>query len=342
MTSHVPNIIKAKPSKSFFSQVITRFAWIVHPITIFVVLQVVWLATVLIWVIWFVEEGANISQLAQQFGGEHFDDKQVLAIMVVGCVLLGVILVGTITLFVFGQKQTSLARRQRSFVSSVTHELKSPLASLQLTFETLMTRQVEPEIRDRMMEMVLTDIARLKRLVDQILVAGRLDRGIESYQDELEVVTVRLIINDVCAKLAYMDSGFIDRIRIDCKESLILLSSRDALLLILSNLLENAIKYSDLGTPIRIIAGVEDDRVLVSISDEGIGLDKKERRRIFRMFHRSGLAEKKAIPGTGLGLFIVKSATRALGGKVWAESSGRGMGTTFFVSLPILELENAK
>jgi len=330
--------LKTRRAWPFLKWFRRNFSWIIHPITIFVTLQIVWLATLLIWVIWFVAEGESISQLAKQFGGQYFDEKLVLLIMIIGCVLLGVLLVGTIILFVFGQKQTSLARRQRSFVSSVTHELKSPLSSLQLTFETLMAHKVDEDTRQRMMDMVLTDIARLKRLVDQILVAGRLDKGIVSYQDDIEHVNLNLVLRDVCSKLSYMDAQFEDRLKIKCDENILIPSSRDALMLILSNLVENAVKYSDLGSPIKIVAAQESNALIISISDEGIGLDKKEQRRIFRMFHRAETSTKKAIPGTGLGLFIVKSAAKALGGKVWAESSGRDRGTTFFVSLPLLEV----
>ena len=111
-----------------------RLRWLTHPITIFVSLQIVWVAITVIWVIWFVSERAEINALAKRFGQEYFSTEITVAILVVGCILLGVILVGTIMLFVAGQRQTSAASQQRTFVSSVTHELKSPLASLQLAF----------------------------------------------------------------------------------------------------------------------------------------------------------------------------------------------------------------
>lgn len=104
--------------------------------------------------------------------------------------------------------------------------------------------------------------------------------------------------------------------------------------LIISNLIENAIKYSKKETPIFITATTNDQYMIFSIKDEGIGIAPNDIKKIFRMFYRSSIASTKAVPGTGLGLFIVKSLAQVLGGKVWVESEGRGFGSTFYLRLP--------
>lgn len=311
-----------------------RFRWVTHPITIFVSLQIVWLAITLIWVIWFVGAQQEISSLAQRFGKEFFDSRVTMSILVVGCVLLGVLLVGTISLFVFGQRQSYQARQHRNFVSSVTHELKSPLASLQLSFETMAARELDPPTSARLMRMIGTDIERLRRLVDQILVAGRLDRGALGFDDEIVELDFRQLINTVMESLIYLDPEVGSRLAIESERGTKVFAPRQALLLVLSNLFENAVKYSPKNT--KITAGCSDgpNETFIFIRDEGHGLDKKDMRRIFKMFHRSEGAVKKAIPGTGLGLYIVKSAVQVLGGRVWVESPGPNKGTTFYVSLP--------
>src|SRR5262249_21348985 len=107
-----------KAGRLTWPQILRRFRWLAHPTTVFVSLQIVWLAITLIWVIWFVGEQAEISQLAAKFGREYFEPGTALAILVVGCVLLGVLLVGLIVLFVVGQRQSAAAQQQRNFVSS--------------------------------------------------------------------------------------------------------------------------------------------------------------------------------------------------------------------------------
>ena len=304
-----------------------------HPITIFVSLQIVWLAITLIWVIWFVGAQQEIASLAARFGKEFFDSRVTVSTLVVGCVLLGVLLVGTITLFVFGQRQSYQARQHRNFVSSVTHELKSLLASLQLSFETMASRDLDPPTSARLMRMIDNDIERLRRLVDQILVAGRLDRGALGFDEEVVDLDFRELINTVQESLIYLDPECGARIRVE-GESGTVRAPRQALLLILNNLIENAVKYSPKKTQITAACSDGSNETFIYVRDEGHGLDKKDMRRIFKMFHRSESAVKKAIPGTGLGLYIVKSAVQVLGGRVWVESPGKDKGTTFYVSLP--------
>lgn len=317
-----------------------RFRWVTHPITIFVSLQIVWLAITLIWVIWFVGAQQEISSLAQRFGREVFDSRVTVSILVVGCVLLGVLLVGTITLFVFGQRQSYAARQHRNFVSSVTHELKSPLASLQLSFETMTTRELDDATESRLMRMIDSDIERLRRLVDQILVAARLDRGALGFDGEdYQQLDFKELIMTIKEKLSYLDPDIDERLIVECQQGVSIRAPRSALHLILNNLMENAIKYSPRKTPITVACEATANEIFFYVRDRGHGLDKKDARRIFKMFHRSESAVKKAIPGTGLGLFIVRSAVRVLGGRVWVESPGRDQGATFYVSLPKTPLE---
>lgn len=317
------------------STLLRRLRWVTHPITIFVSLQIVWLAITLIWVIWFIGAQQEITELTSKFGKDFLDSRTTLATLIVGCILLGVLLVGTIMLFIFGQRQSSLARQQRTFVSSVTHELKSPLASLQLAFETINTRVLDPPIRARLNDMIQTDIDRLKRLVDQILLAGRLDQGILLFDEDLQFVPIKDLFNRIVDSMKYLDPNLGNRISVDCPDSLSVRVSKSALMLICSNLIENAIKYSPRKTAISISAEYVGTEFFLSVRDHGMGLSKVDKRRIFKMFQRGESATKKAIPGTGLGLYIVRTAVKVLHGKIWAESPGSDQGTSFFVSVPI-------
>ncbi len=312
-----------------------RLRFLTHPIVVFVTVQVIWVAVMVIWVIWFVTRQEEISLLSRRLGTEFLDSSAALASLIVGCILLGVILVGTIVLFVFGQRQVRAIRQQRSFLSSVTHELRSPLSSLQLAFETLRSRELEPEMRDKMLEMSLSDIERLVRLVDQILVSARLDRGILLFSEETEDIDLPRLIRSISESSSYLDRSLPERLQIKCDKDLYLNAPRPAMTLILGNLIENCVKYSRAGTPIEVSINIKKDLMSFRIQDQGFGLTKKDRRRVFKMFHRGDDATKKAITGTGLGLFIVREATQLLGGKVWAESDGPGKGSTFCVDFPL-------
>lgn len=313
--------------------IIHRLRWIGHPVTIFVSLQIVWLAITLIWVIWFLSQQEAIAELARRFGQELFDSRVTLTILIVGCILLGVLCVGLIMLFVFGQKQSAVARQQRNFVSSVTHELKSPLASLQLSFESLISLKPDSTTTTTLHNMILGDIDRLKRLVDQILVAGRLDRGIPQ-NEEWQTINLSDFVGETIPRFTHLDPKLESRITFDFPHETRLKLPRSTLGLILGNLIENAIKYSKRDTQITIGAEGGNHEILLYVRDQGIGLDRKERRRIFKMFHRGQMVIKKSIPGTGLGLYIVKEAVKSLGGSIWVESPGLNFGATFYVSLP--------
>lgn len=325
---HTPSS-KIKPSE--MSTLIWRWLWnrvlkfnriVFHPVFVFVVIQLVSIGVSVLWVMWYVNQ-SNF-----RFGA-HYD----LAFLITGCILIGIILIGSVLLFVFAIKQSLLNKQQRSFVSSVTHELRSPVASIQLSMETLEKQNLDGEVRKRIFEMMRSDMDRLVNLVDQILVSARLDRGIKIF-DEIEVFSVRELIKKAIESASHLDKFLPDRAKINCHESIQIMTAQPAVALIAGNLIENAVKYSPPNSEILINVEDFEDFVILSIKDRGFGIEKRDRKAIFKIFNRGDIATKKAIPGTGLGLYIVKSVVRVLGGKVWAESAGKGAGSTFYVKLP--------
>jgi len=298
---------------------------LVHPIFVFVVLQIVCVALTVILVIWYVNKSSQ---------GPYFDRGFDLMFLITGCILSSIILVGTVLLFVFAIRQSRLNKQQRSFVSSVTHELRSPIASMQLSLETLQQRDLEKDVVKRMHQMILTDLDRLVALVDQILVSARLDRGINVF-DQVEPFAPADVIKGVMAKAGHLDPKLQERVHIDCDPTIVINTARPAVELVFANLLENAVKYSPPASKIEVTVTQHGRDVILSVADSGFGMDKRDCRRVFKIFHRAEIAHTKAIPGTGLGLYIVKTVCRVLGGRAWAESPGLGRGSTFFVTLPV-------
>lgn len=310
--------------------------WLIHPISVFVILQILWVAMVVLWVVWFAgisEDLKNVALAVPWKWKEH--QENALILLVIGCVLIGMLAVGTVVLFTFGQRQSAVIRQQRTFLSSVTHELRSPLAALQLALETLKRPGISSAAFQTILENGAIDIERLKRLIDQILVSSRFDRGLLPFDSTTEDVNIQLLITGIINDVARQSSAPLNQIELSCPDSLQLKTIQPALELILNNLIENALKYSKPDANIKISASEFNEHLLITIKDQGIGLDGRERRKIFRMFHRSSRAVKMAIPGTGLGLFIANSAAKVLSGKIWAESKGIGKGSTFYVSLPL-------
>ena len=321
----------------FRRKLISRFAWIFHPISVFVAIQVLSIAIISIWIVWFLGRTREIARLTDKLGNLPItvDNATTLYTLIVGVVFIVMILVGSVLLFVWGQRQTSFIRQQRSFVSSVTHELRTPLASLHLAYETMLSRSLSDENRRRLLEMNLLDIDRLIRLVNQILISSRLDRGLAMFHDDVTMISVKSRLEDLVKTLAYLDpSGLPGRVEIKCDPALVFKGSMSAFTLILGNLVENAIKYSPLKSPICIEAKTSSSNIQFLVSDKGIGLNKRDRRRIFKMFYRGDEATSRAIPGTGLGLFIVKTAVDQLGGSITVDSLGPGEGSVFSVKLP--------
>ena len=308
--------------------------WLTHPITLFVVLQIVWVAVTIIWVVWFDSKQSQIAALQHSLNQNSPEADSTFATLIAGIVLLVLILLGIVGLFIWGQRQKGLMRQQKYFMSSVTHELRSPLASLKLGYETLLHRNVTEKIKNQILTMTTLDIDRLTKLIEHILVSSRLDRGVILFKNDRTRFTVRDKILSFIHGLSYLDTHINQRFKVAGGEHLEIFFSESAFALIIINILENALKYSKPESLIEVTIESELSGLSITVRDHGLGLDKREQKKIFKMFHRGDLARQRAIPGTGLGLYIVKSTIDQIGGVVAVSSEGRGLGSTFKVHLP--------
>ncbi len=316
----------------FFLVILKR---LLHPVAVFVYLQIVWLAVVWLWVFGFISQNEILRAFAQKLGQEQSIDGPYVMIMVIGCLLLALICGGIIFLFVLSLKQSSFLIKQRAFVSSVTHELRSPLACLQLSFETLQRNDLPEPLRKQLLTMVEDDIERLSSLVDRILISAQLDQRIFSRNQAAEPIKISEFIYKNIEQAKHLDKALLERTRVQCNESLSVRLPKAMLNLILGNLLENAIKFSPEKSPIEISANIDQNQLFLVVKDHGFGLSPKEKRKIFRMFYRSTTAYRKAVNGTGLGLYIVKSTLQLIGGSIAVESAGLHKGAAFNVSIPL-------
>ncbi len=254
-------------------------------------------------------------------------------LMITG-ILSFVTIMSVLVLFsVFLAREIREVRRQTSFIDSVTHELRSPLASLRLCLETQAREGLQPAQRQRLHEMMLGDIERLSAFVDDILESSRLAdgseaRGVEAF--ELAGLVRRCVTTT--AKRHHLEP---DAVELELPAGLVLHTDPVALEVVLRNLLDNAIKYSNPPGKVSVRASEGPKGALVlEVRDEGVGIPKGELKRVFERFYRVEDEAVRSRRGTGLGLFVVASLARGLGGRVQAFSAGPGEGTRMVVTLP--------
>ncbi len=257
--------------------------------------------------------------------------------IVLGMVLFGLIIAGLIIYTVFLVLEIKRNEEHDSFINSVTHELKTPIASMRLYLETLQSREVSEARRQEFYEIMLADAARLQHTVEQVLKAGQVREKHKTVA--LGPVDMRALATE-CIEIALVRHHLQpDAIALEAPDGHVPMVSGDAeeLRTVVGNLLDNAVKYSGQSVQVTVaVAAPAPDTVWVRVQDRGVGIPKKQLKRIFNRFYRVQARGLRHIKGTGLGLYIVRSIARAHGGRVFAQSEGEGHGATFTLELPRL------
>ena len=252
-----------------------------------------------------------------------------------------VLIITVLVLFVISLARGIIeVRKQDSFIDSVTHELKSPLASLQLCLETLGREELEGESREKLRTMMLEDVDRLRAFIDDVLEANRLSYARPGMVN-LSDVSLLELAEDCAAAVRVRHKLELEEVQIDVEPDLVVSTDRAALGIVVKNLIDNAAKYSPRPARVEVRGRREaDGKVLLEVTDNGIGIDRKNLKRVFHRFYRVEDEEVRQRRGTGLGLFVVWALVKQLGGKVQAFSKGRGQGTTMRVELPLARAVN--
>lgn len=260
-----------------------------------------------------------------------------VAILVLGIIFFLVIIGGLILNTIFLVREIRRNEQHDSFINAVTHELKTPIASIRLYLETLKTRDVSPDRRREFYDIMLADNDQLLHTVEQVLQAGSLDhrRG-HLHKDRLDLAALIRESAHLARSRYHLDAESL-RYEEDLKgERPMVLGDGEELRAVMANLLDNAIKYSFQNVRVLVEVSAPSARqVLVKVSDCGLGIPGDQLKRVFKRFYRvPGRRDPARVKGTGLGLFIVRSVVRKHGGRVQAESDGEGHGSTFTIQLP--------
>ena len=260
-------------------------------------------------------------------------EKQQWMILGEGLMLLLFILAGIFQIYRARQKERGLNQQQENFLLSITHELKSPIASVRLILETFQRRVLQAEQRERLAVNALKETDRLHRLVQDLLLAARMDGDFGYAFECLDFGALCMGQLDL-ARLRYPAHEF--RFEDDgVGEYVLERGDRDMLQTLVSNLLDNAVKYGG-GTEVVLLLRAFGGGLRLELRDGGGGIVKAERERVFEKFYRSGDERVRQTKGTGLGLFIVRKIALAHGGRVWIEAADlSGKGTCVVVELPL-------
>lgn len=300
---------------------------------IFIIAQLAWLILLSLWIYWYVSNYIIFSHAGDKISPQIAKEGQDAFVLVSGLILLVAISVGLSLLFRRLSVQYNLTGLYDKFIANVTHELKSPLASIQLYLETLKRPDLAREKQMEFIELMLKDAGRLNHLINSILEIPVLEHKQIAHRFAVENMDqlLRQLVDDARDQYRLTDEA----IRLEGTAPCSCVVDADAMRIVLFNLIDNSIKYSP--GPLRLTVSLhcETKRLSVTLRDQGIGIPAKEKKNVFKKFYRIYNTTSPNVKGTGLGLYWVKEIMRYHGGSVSLMSSDRGGGAVFQLTLPV-------
>jgi len=254
---------------------------IFYSLIIYTVLQVIWWGRLLL--------AAKPDRLAMILGE--------------GAVFIFIFIIGVYYMHKAIKGERKLHTQQKNFLLSVTHELKSPLASIKLYLETILKRDLDPAQQSSFLKNSLKDIERLDDLVENMLIATKIEN--QSYTFPKEQLNFSQLVNSVAERLQLHTCNS-EVIKVSVQPFIFLNGDKFALTSVVTNLIENAVKYSPPCEEVKVTLKQKGDQIYFIVADLGIGINDQEKSRIFEKFYRVGSEDTRKTKGTGLGLFIVK------------------------------------
>jgi signal transduction histidine kinase len=258
-------------------------------------------------------------------------------LLLFGIIFFALIIAGMVVNTIFLVRELRRSEQHDSFINAVTHELKTPVASIRLHLETLQRRDLPETQKQQFYSLMLSDTDRLTQTVEQVLRAGR--AGDKRAGREKTEVDFSQLVRECMDATRLRHHLQPEALRFDEIASngtgLHVRGSADDLRTAVFNVLDNAVKYSGESVDVRVRLETPDEKkIVLRVQDHGVGIPADDVKRIFKRFYRVPHRSMAHVKGTGLGLFIVKSVATKHGGKVFAESEGEGKGTTIVLELP--------
>jgi signal transduction histidine kinase len=304
-----------------------------YHISVFVVSQLAWLGLLGIWIYWYVSNYIIFKHVGEKLSPEIIYNGTKVVPFVGGIILLVGIALGMSLIFRHLNLQLRLNNLYDNFIANITHELKSPLSSIQLYLETLSSRSVSPEKQKEFIGMMMKDAGRLKNLINSILEISALEQ--KKIVHDFQIYPVRQLIKDLMDGVIEQFNLPPDSVEIKGNINYECMVDKNAIKIVLNNLTDNAIKYSQSPIKISVKLRVQFTKIIIDFSDNGIGIPSSELKNVFNKFYRIYGDNVPNVKGTGMGLYWVKEIIRNHGGRISALSDGINHGTTFRIELPV-------
>ena len=254
-----------------------------------------------------------------------------------GILLVMLVIAGVVLNTTFLVREIRRNAQHDAFINAVTHELKTPVASIRLYLETLQTREVDEPRRQEFYRTMLDDSDRLLGTIEQILRTGRI--GQPNRQLHISSIDFGGIVEECLARARRLYHMPAEALSYKPGPPVTIRGDAEEVRAAVANLIDNAVKYSGSQGQVSVATENQDGRfVTVRVTDNGPGIPKTELKQVFKRFYRIPGPLATKVKGTGLGLFIVRSVAKRHGGHVWAESAGPGQGSTFVLQLPVAKV----
>ncbi len=309
--------------------------WFFHPIFIFVFSIVALGLSLFLYIYWYVEVSSGLHTLITKF---DLRPDQVLAsqtwvVIMVLSILVGIILMGIFTIFVYNQKTFQLYRLQNNFINNFTHELKTPVTSLKLFLETFLKHDLSRNDQSTYIRYMLADVNRLSDNINSILNLAKIES--KGFGEEFVRAELVQTVEQFCHDNRHLFKNCSITITNLTGKPIFYCIDRALFEMLLMNLLTNAVKYNQSGTPrISISFEVHFPKLLIRFSDNGIGLEKPVLKKIFKKFYQVGKSDNMSAMGSGLGLYLAQQIAKRHKGKITVQSEGIGKGAVFTLALP--------
>ena len=308
--------------------------WFLNPVLIFIGSLVAIIVSLVIFIYWSLKTKIGVEGLITKFNltpDPLFEMNTWVTIFTLS-ILVTVIIVGVSIIYVYYQKSYNLYRLQNNFINNFTHELKTPLTSINLFLDTLQNHEVKRDDQLKFINYMKDDASRLWNIINHILSTAKIESN--SYQKNFEKIELVSLISEVMTENEQLSKTI--EINLETNDEFYFLGDRGLLKMIFNNILTNAIKYNESSKP-RL--DVTFDRLknsfFVHFKDNGIGIRGAEIRKIFKKFYQIGDSLDTSAKGSGLGLFLSLTIANIHKFKLYATSEGLGSGTTFTLRCPL-------
>ncbi|MFA6413615.1 MAG: HAMP domain-containing sensor histidine kinase [Syntrophales bacterium] len=312
-----------------------RVKWFFHPVLIFILSIAALAASLFLYIYWYIGVSTGLQRIIKYYNLDpsQFLEIKTWVVILVLSILVGLILTGVFTIFVYNEKTWRLYRMQRNFINNFTHELKTPVASLRLYLDTFAKYELPREDQLRYLDYMIHDVNRLLENINRILDLARIEG--KSYQKDFTRVDIVENIEAFCVKNADLFRNCEIAVHNPLKMAYFYWLNLQLFEMLLMNLCTNAIKYNQSDQPRIDIRFVTHKKGLdVRFEDNGIGIKKGETKKIFRKFYQVGQTDDMTAKGTGLGLYLAEQIALLHRAGMTVESEGQGKGSAFILNLP--------